>query len=277
VPVPADCHDVVRAFSPCPAALLSIRVQTVHRRLNGACQSLLVTGSDGQLYALKMIHPAYTRSMRASEALAGLLASRIGLPVAEWRPMIVRDEVACWNPDFRFESAVGPVVPKADLSYGSRIVTAVDGEMPYEIIPRSWYAWIVNREDFVGMAIFDLWAHSLHHRQAAFAKVPEGLRAVFIDSCHAFGGPSGQKGLLPREVLYWDRRVYAGCWTEGVIERWVGAIKGICGAEVHALIDTLPSSWVTDTWRHGVATLLEHSRAVLSYTGAAVKGLESRS
>lgn len=112
-------------IDPCPTIFPgpssfapAIRLKEVHRQLNGNARALLVTGPDEHQYALKMIHHSYTVRMRASEALAGLLASRMGLPIAAWQPMIVENEIAnCW-PGFR--SAPGGVATCGVLRFPMR-------------------------------------------------------------------------------------------------------------------------------------------------------------
>jgi hypothetical protein len=146
------------------------------------------------------------------------------------------------------------------------MVTDVNGGMPYEVIPRSWHARIVNRRDFVGMAVFDLWAHALHRRQAVFAKDGNGLRAIFIESCNTFGSASQPRSMQAEDALFWDRSIYDGMWKGAVVGQWMEAIATIKTHEVHALIDTLSRSWVMDSWRYGVTSLLEESRKALEHT-----------
>jgi hypothetical protein len=241
-----------------------VQLDAVHGQLMGKCQSLLVTGSDGHHYALKMLHPGYSSPMLASEALAGLLASRLHLPVADWCPMIVGDEVSRWNPAFRFCGTAGPVAPESGIFYASRIAKGKNGERPYELVPRAWHDRIENRRDFVGMAIFDLWSFSAHHRQAVFLPNGGQLRVLFFDHCHAFGGPEQRPLMLPEDVLYFDRDVYGDLWKdEALIRGWLDAIRSVSIHEVHAHIDTLPPSWVTESWRYSTTLMLEASQRKL--------------
>jgi hypothetical protein len=143
-------------------------------------------------------------------------------------------------------------------------VKGEDGEEARELIPRSWHRRIVNRQDFVRMAIFDLWAFSRHHRQAVFVPTNGGIQAVFIDHCHAFGGPEQQPLMLPEDVLYFDRDVYGDLWNDkDLVRGCLDAIQSIHSHEIHAHIDMLPASWVAESWRYSTALMLETSQGKL--------------
>lgn len=254
---PASLRDANLSRLSKPSA---VHLQTVHRRLAGRCRALLVTASDGYQYALKLIHPDCTPSMRASEALASLLASRLGLPVAEWAPIVVEGHLKRCYDLISMRSAVHAIGGPA-VFYGSHIVTGERGELPYEIIPRSWHNRIVNRPDFVGMAIFDLWTIALHRRQVVYAPLDGGfaLRAIFIDHCTAFGGTERREVTRPEDVLSITREIYGSLWATDVAQHWIARIQGITSLELEAVIDCLPHMWVTKGWREFVLSVLPSS------------------
>lgn len=239
-----------------------LRLQAIHRRLRGDSRGLLVSGSDGGLYVLKMVHSRYTASMRASEALAGLLAARLGLPVAVWHPMQVGDAMGLWRSDCPARAAEGR---EEDSHYACQIRCAEGEDAIIEIIPRAWHTLVTNRADFVGMAIFDLWTSTLQHPRSIFVSGDPGIRVIFIDHSLAFGGP-GQRNLMAVEdALYYEHAIYGDLWTREVTAPWLDRIRNLSMHEVHAHIDRLPSSWVSESWRYGVTALLEALKATLAW------------
>ncbi len=138
------------------------------RRMRGGAQSSLLRASDGALYVVKLNGNPQGPNVLANEALGSWLAAQLGLETPAWRQISVSDEFLAQNPEMWFETPSGRARPAAGVHYASRLVESQGGGSVYEILPRSWFARLQNREDFLGMLLLDLWCNHADNRQACF-------------------------------------------------------------------------------------------------------------
>ncbi len=247
----------------------------LHRKLRGGSQSLLARGSDGRLYVLKMAGNPQGRTVLANEALASMLAQRLGLPVADWAYVRVSNELLDANPHLWFELPEGSVRPQAGLAFGSVVIHQEDGTPANEILPSSWVSRLSNREAFAGMLLFDLWTGARDARQAVFtcAEGSRAVRAVFIDHGHCFGGPNGE--LLDEtcwaRAMHMHKPLYEGLLQQRRFQHWKQAIQDISIEELQSYLGLIPQEWLTQKWQECVCSFLENRRFKLKEEFGAAK------
>lgn len=247
----------------------------LYRKLRGGSQSLLARGSDGRLYVLKMAGNPQGRTVVANEALASMLCKRLGLPVADWAYVRVSDELLDSNPSLWWELPEGQARPAAGLAFGSVVIQQEDGTPANEILPSSWLGRLSNREDFVGMMLFDLWTGARDARQAVFT-CAEGSRAVhatFIDHGHCFGGPDGElrDETCWARAMHLNKSLYEGLLQQRRFQQWKQAIQDISIEEIQSYLGLIPQEWSTPNWQERVCSFLENRRFKLKEEFSAAK------
>jgi hypothetical protein len=225
------------------------------RKLRGGSQPILVEASDGIKYVLKFSNNPQGRNVSFNEAMGTELYRAAGLPVPLWEPLIVTEKFLdqtrqCW-----FESAEGPLRPRAGLCFGSRYLER-DGARLWEILPGSSFTRVVNRGDFYLAWLLDICARHNDNRQALFEHRVDGIRAVFVDHGNMFSGLNGESRMPHfRASAYLDGRIY-----EGNLHRyWRDIAKVVLKIDVDDLwirAEQLPDEWLTDSALHNFAACL---------------------
>ncbi len=178
------------------------------RKLRGESQPILVKATDGLPYVVKFFHDIQEPDLLFNEAIGSELYRAFGLPVPEWRPILVTESFldhnsACW-----FQTEAGHIRPIAGLCFGSRFVGGA-GETVLEILPGSYFHRVSNRTAFGLAWLVDLCALHSDHRQAVFVERElAALEAVFIDFGHMFGNSEGDHHPKLRATRYLDERIY---------------------------------------------------------------------
>ena len=238
---------------------LPLSAVTFVRRMRGGAQSSLLRASDGELYVVKLHGNPQGHNVLANEALGSWLAAQLGLETPAWRPISVSDELLAQNPEMWFETPTGRVRPPAGVHYASRLVETQGEGSVFEILPRSWFARVQNREDFLGMLLLDLWCNHTDNRQACFVQEAgaRGLRAVFLDQGHMFNGADGTTNARPAASLFLDRTMYEGLWSQKQVNEWMRKICAIPAQAAYTFVASLPAAWSAAPMELTVASLLE--------------------
>jgi len=240
------------------AAHSPLRAVTFVRRMRGGAQSSLLRASDGALYVVKMHGNPQGPNVLANEALGSWLAAQLGLETPAWRQISISDEFLAQNPEMWFETPTGRVRPPAGVHYASRLVESQGEGSVYEILPRSWFARVKNREDFLGMLLLDLWCNHTDNRQACFVQEAgaRSLRAVFLDHGHMLNGADGASNARPAAALFLDREMYAGLWSQNQVNEWLRKICAISAQAAYTFVASLPEEWSAAPLELTVASLL---------------------
>ena len=116
---------------------------------------------------------------------------------------------------------------------------------PYEVIPNRWIARVLNRGDFVGALLLDLWTNHCDRRQCVFVSTgtTSSLRAVLIDNDHMFGGFAGNEKTCPRRTMLPNEGFYGGVWTNANVAQWKRVIDSIDDRTIDQMFARVPDTW----------------------------------
>lgn len=120
--------------------------------------------------------------------LAAQLAVMLGLPVPTTVVVELPPEL---SEELYFETPSGRQPIRPGLHLGSRVVvTSLEGRS-YEFLPQGLRPLLRNRDDLVGIQLFDLWTCNRDTRQFLCWKYSRDKKytVTFIDNGHCFGGP----------------------------------------------------------------------------------------
>jgi|SRR6185437_79585 hypothetical protein len=219
------------------------------RKMRGGSQSCLVQASDDHYYVVKLLGNPQGSTVLFSEAFGTLLMRETGLPVPKWCPIEISDEFIDRNPGLWFETSMsGHQRPPAGLHFGSRLVIPGNSENLYELLPRSWFGLIRNREDFIGVLLFDLWANQADNRQAIFIQnvVDRSIKAIFIDQgCLFKAGNDHQPNSA--KALYLDSLIYTNLDIDSIISIWEARFLSFDWEKIKSVAASgaIPAQWYT--------------------------------
>jgi hypothetical protein len=223
-----------------------IKAKAILQKLNCGHPTVLVSASDGHLYIVKLMCGAQGPNALANEVLGNELARCLGLSVPEWRPIEISKEcmdryLMLFWPD----CGSGLNRPGPGLHFGLRAVGQDAGETVYEILPANWLSKVVNRNDFLGMLLLDLWANQVGHRKAIFVSSPDNsvATAFFIDNSQMFGGFWGHEEQRRGTAMYFDRRVYAGLDVDRILNWWLQKAIPMDESTLLCLAASIPRQW----------------------------------
>lgn len=226
------------------------------KRLRGGSQPILAQASDGFEYVVKFADNLQGPNLLFNESAGSELYRTCGLPVPEWRPLVVSDSFLDKNPDCWMQTPEGRLRPASGLCFGSRFLGG-DGKRFLEILPGSSFKRVRSRARFLLAWLIDICAEHCDHRQAIFEEDAEGrLDAYFVDHGHLFGGPKANLKRNFRASRYLDPRIYFEVSTEAQID-FQNALQVLDADRLRQRIEALPSDWRQASAVEGVERCLQ--------------------
>lgn len=239
--------------------------------MRGGAQSALLQAEDGKFYIVKLPNNPQGSEILFNEAFGTAMMAFVGLAVPEWRVIALSDDFVDQNRGMWIETADSfRHRPHAGLCFGSRLVLGNEDETLYELLPRQMFDLIENRDDFIGMLLFDMWAKQSDNRQAVFLQNAEtrSITVTFIDQGDLFG-----RRKLPRRnahfgASYSDPLVYRNIDIANIIPKWEARIRTITPTALDAFgyTSAIPSEWyrpcnLADLWTE----LIDRQRSISGY------------
>ena len=241
------------ALHPCSNAILSANKYI--RKLKGESQTVFVRANDGNYYFVKMADNPSGPNLLANEHMGSRLAKAVGLPVPETKGILFSDSFIDSHPDLWFELPSEVRRPNKGVHFGSLLVGQTSGpERPTEYISPSGIDRIANREAFLGMYLFDVWANHRASRHAIFKRQDNNtLKAFFINHGHIFGGSKWDLDDSPVAPLHMEAAIYSGLWQDELVDRWTSIFQSV----IPEVLSTVPQSMGSEWYKGDLVELIE--------------------
>ena len=178
-------------------------------RARGGSLPILAKADDGNYYFAKFANNPQGPNVLFNEAVGTELYRAFGLPVPDWRPLLITRSFISRNRILFFNSkTMESRPPEPGLCFGS-LSLGRGADLPLEALSGSEIGRVENRADFGLAWLLDICARHCDDRQAVFVETPNRrLRGIFIDHGHMFGGPDGTSNPYVVHPRYSDRRIY---------------------------------------------------------------------
>jgi hypothetical protein len=200
--------------------------------------------SDGHLYVVKFKNNPQGIRVLVAELIATRLAVELGLTSSLPVVIDVRRSLIRETRDLCIYEETGKRRCEPGLCFGS-LHASKRGEAVLDYIPRAQLHRVVNRDEFAGALIFDLWTGNSDNLQVVFrgSHRAGAFEAVFIDHGYCFrelGRPAGER----------PKRLWVAEWgADGItswesFQPWLWRIETI---DTHALwrcTSGVPEEWV---------------------------------
>lgn len=261
MPTPCLCDSSRQ--STLPSTDVVHAVQFI-RKMRGGSQPVLIRCSDDKLYVVKFFGNQQGPNLLANEVLGNELLSTFNLPIPRWKPVFVSSKFLKENSNVCFETPFGNSSIESGLHFGSEFLGGEKTGQAYEWLPNGLHNRVINREDFLGIHIFDVWTNHCDHRQTLFV-TSEGnasFRAIFIDNGHLFGGPEwkliGRRG----ESLSLDRRFHMSGWSAEAIDTWIRRFEANRLSPLFDVAQLIPRIWYSGDISRVIGSLAERLRTL---------------
>lgn len=210
--------------------------------MNGSMQSLLVRDSASRLWIVKMRSDHQGPNALANEFLGTSLCQALGLPVPEVRGIQL---TRAFFADKRtwFETNTGKERPKEGLHFASRYFPESTGKEVVDFLPATVRPFLKNRDDCLGIFLFDVWAMHTDYRQALFFADQGSMHMIFIDHGHLFGGPFWSKV----EPFFGNRMMQSFAVQDaaraGTVDAWIDRMHQVLPSTLQTAISRVPTHW----------------------------------
>jgi hypothetical protein len=199
----------------------------------------------------------------ANEIFCTWLANSIQLPVDTWQLWKEQHHsLATGEHGLCFEGGKSYIKPTSRLCYASWLPPDTDSSKCYEIIPSSWQVRVANRNDILGMLVFDLWIAAKRYRPVVYVgQADQTLHALFLSHGNVFNiCGKGNIHFSPsiasmKSVLNIHYHALAG-WTDDAIADWVDRLRSLEGESMQQAFDYAYSNWQPNGWEAEVREFL---------------------
>jgi hypothetical protein len=233
------------------------------RRVRGGSQSSLFEASDGACYVVKFLQNPQGERVCFNEALGALLAEQLCLPFQPSKAIFVSEQL-CSQDFLRYEGEGVPPI-KPGLHFASLVPEGCD---VFENLPRSWSSKIRNRQDFLSVLLFDIWATHVDNRQALFIMNADlSITASFFDNGHLFGGPRAEVDRPHQICGFLDVEVYEGLDISASSMAVFEKIVSLSKADLNRILAEIPEDWMHSGVGRVIDKLLERRSKVEQIIG----------
>ncbi|HLW99721.1 MAG TPA: HipA family kinase [Candidatus Acidoferrales bacterium] len=220
------------------------------RRMRGGAQSHLMRCSDNYYYVVKFQNnPQHTRVL-ANELLGTILAKHLGLPAAPFAVVEVEEDLIRLTEELVVQIGLTRSPCKPGLQFGSRYPGDPAETAAFDFLPDDALAEVENRQDFLGMLVFDKWTCNTNGRQAVFfrqaGRTPQltPMRALMIDNGFCFNAGEWNFPDAPLRGLYARQRVYDSVRALDSFEPWLARLEQrITLDELDQAAKQVPPEW----------------------------------
>jgi hypothetical protein len=227
------------------------------RRMRGGAQAHLLRCSDDHYYVVKFLNNPQHPRILVNELLATRLAAALGLPTVEVAVIEVPEELIALTADLCMHIGAGRIPCRPGRHFGARY-PCVPGEMDiHDFLPDEQLLELENRDDFLGMLVFDKWTCNTNGRQAIFFRAPMRFRAVMIDQGFCFNAGEWNFPDAPLRGLYSRRCVYQSVRGMDAFEPWLDRLERNIRPELFdRILREIPGEWY-DFDQDALAALVE--------------------
>jgi hypothetical protein len=222
-----------------------IRALEQIRRMRGGAQAHLLRCSDKHYYVAKCPNnPQGGVRILINELLGSRLAALLNLPVAVSQTVLVEEFLIRYTAEMVMENPRDRTPCQAGLWFGSRYpVNPCRGVVCDMLLASEG----TNRQDFIGMLVFDKWTCNTDGRQAVFFRPrrEEQLLALMIDQGFCFNSTEWSFPDAPRRGRYRREGTYDCVTGIDAFEPWLSHLES--GIDVDALLAAakdIPPEWL---------------------------------
>ena len=209
---------------------------------NSYAQPTLALDSQNRMWIIKAWNSHSYDNALANEMLGSHLCRAVGLASPECKKILIEDRYFDYRGTWLVTDS-GLKKPEAGVHLASRFYPDIENTEVMEFMPPTLRSRFVDRQNCLGMALFDAWANHADRRQSLFYRQGDNMCASFIDHSHIFGGPLWKRGGRCHTPANFVQRVATEEYKEPEVSGWIKRMQDILPAAFAEVIPQIPSHW----------------------------------
>ena len=240
------------------------------RKMRGGAQAHLLEADDGHFYVVKFRNNPQHRRVLVNEWIASTFLQYLQIASPETAVVRVSPEFLAANPEVTIALGTRQEAVQPGWHFGSRYPGDPNRVAVYDFVPDALLGRIENRNEFLGILVFDKWTGNADSRQAIFlrAKLREyvpsfqghalriGFLALMVDHGYIFNGPHWSFADSPLAGLYFRPKVYAGVTGWDDFQPWLERVENFPEEVMDDALARIPAEWLNGD-RDSLYRLLE--------------------
>ena len=193
------------------------------RKMRGGAQAHLLEADDGHFYVVKFRNNPQHRRVLVNEWIASTFLQYLQVAAPETAIVRLTPEFLAGNPEVSIALGNERRPAEAGWHFGSRYPGDPNRVAVYDFVPDALLDRVENRNEFLGVLVFDKWTGNADARQSIFLRarlreyVPTfqghalrvGFLALMVDHGYIFNGPHWEYADSPLMGLYFRPKVYS--------------------------------------------------------------------
>lgn len=239
------------------------------RKMRGGAQAHLLEADDGHFYVVKLRNNPQHRRVLVNEWIASTFLQHLQLAAPETAIVQLTSEFLAANPEVGIALGRERLPATPGWHFGSRYPGDPNRVAVYDFVPDTLLDRVENRNEFLGILVFDKWTGNADARQSIFVRarlreyVPSfqghalrtGFLALMVDHGYIFNGPHWSYADSPLSGLYFRPKVYAQVRGLKDFQPWLDRVLNFPEEVVDDALSRMPSEWLNGD-RDGLYTLL---------------------
>jgi hypothetical protein len=249
---------------------MPVHANRLIRKMRGGAQAHLLEADDGHFYVVKFRNNPQHRRVLINEWIASVFLQYLQIAAPETAIVHITPEFLACNPGLSIVLGDSRQPVEPGWHFGSRYPGDPDRVAVYDFVPDSLLDRIENRNEFLGVLVFDKWTGNADARQSIFLRarlreyVPTfqghvlrmGFLALMVDHGYIFNGPHWSYIDSPLTGLYYRPVVYSGARSLDDFQPWLDRVIHFPEEVVDDALARLPSEWLNGD-RESLYSLLE--------------------
>ena len=223
--------------------VVAVRLIRVSRPLPLA---ILVEGNDGALYHVRLTQKDRQRDVSAKTWICGSTALAVGLPMNPQRRILLSRQFIRELPSTAHHvlseiALADSTTVVADLLVGPRT-----GQLrAFSFLPQCSAKFVKNKQDFIGMYLFDLWVERDVARTVLFRRTDRAheIRATFVNDGSVLAGHHFSRQALLDRVCRHPPSLYEGLWSRTKVTYWLDLFRRAMPGALTLAVSSMPTAW----------------------------------
>ncbi len=228
------------------------------RKMRGGAQAHLFACDDGHFYVVKFRNNPQHRRILVNEWIASVFLNYLQIATPDIAIVDLSADFLAANPDVHIQLGSRRLEVEPGWHFGSRYPGDPAKVMVYDFIPDLLLEKVANRNEFLGVLVFDKWIGNADARQSIFfrarllqrkppdpgAPLPHGFVAHMLDHGYVFDGPHWTFSDSPLQGLYFRPVVYRQVRSAQDFQPWLDRIVHFPEELVDQAQKQLPPEWL---------------------------------
>jgi len=228
------------------------------RKMRGGAQAHLLEADDGHFYIVKFRNNPQHRRVLINEWIASTFLQYLQVAAPETAIIHLTPEFLANTPEVSISLGNERRNVEPGWHFGSRFPGDPNRVAVYDFVPDSLLDRLENRNEFLGVLVFDKWTGNADARQSIFLRarlreyVPTfqghalrvGFLAMMVDHGYIFNGPHWTYTDSPLTGMYFRPSVYSSVRGLDDFQPWLDRVINFPEEVVDDALGKLPVEWL---------------------------------